>query len=80
MATTKAEALKRLNAEDDASIAAMRKAIEKALERYDGTNAVTVTPIGSQKAINAVAEEYRKAGWTVEHGSEQRDGAWMTLK
>jgi len=79
MATSKQQALARVTAEDAAHIAALRERVESALARYDG-GTVYVTLIGSNKARRAVADEYRAEGWTVDFGSDQRDGEWMTLK
>ena len=79
MATTKAQAIAKVSAADVASIAANRERIELALTHYNG-GTVTITPVVSRKAQDKIAEEYRAAGWTVELGDDQRDGAWMTLR
>lgn len=79
MATTKQEALARLSKEDLLSAATLRSRVEEALKRYDG-GTVYVTPVGDTKARRIVADEYRAAGWTVDFGSDQRDGDWMALK
>ena len=78
MATTKQQALARVTAEDAADIAELRRRVEAALVRYD-VGKVYLTPMGNNKVRRAVADEYRDAGWTVDFGSDQRDGEWMTL-
>ena len=75
---TKEEARRTFDAGELAAMAALEVQCDAALKKYNGYQ-VTVSPSGSDRVIQAIAEKYRAVGWTVTIGDNQRDGPWMAF-
>lgn len=71
----KAEAMSKLTVEEDAAFAMWEQRIDGALRTHDGR---TIVPCDASSRVRLrLIQAYRRAGWTVASGSNQRDGSWL---
>lgn len=75
---TKTEVTAKTTAEEDAAIKLWETKIDAALAtHYEST---TITFTGTNRVRARLIALYEAGGWTVEHGSDQREGAWLTFR
>lgn len=75
---TKTEVTTKTTAEDDAAIKLWETKIDAQLATHYGSTTVTFT--GTARVRDRLIALYEAGGWKVEHGSDQRKGAWLTFR
>jgi hypothetical protein len=74
---TKTQATTQMLAEEQNEYAMWEMRIDGALSKHDRRTVVDYT--GSARVRERLMAAYRGAGWTVDYGDSQRDGAYLSF-
>jgi hypothetical protein len=72
---TKTEAMSKLAKEDEAAYRAIEARIDAALVKHDQRTFVACDV--NNRVRDKIIADYTAAGWTVQYGDDQRDGAYL---